>query len=48
MAQWVKNTAEARVAVEVWVRSPAWHSELKHQIQSFAQELPCAVGIAIS
>ena len=30
MAQWVKNlTAVARVAVELWVRSPAWCSQLK-------------------
>ena len=30
MAQWVKTpTAAAQVAVEVWVRSLAWCSELK-------------------
>ena len=30
MVQWVKNpTAVARVAVEIWVRSPAWYSGLK-------------------
>ena len=30
MVQWVKNTtAVAHVTLEVWVRSPAWHSGLK-------------------
>ena len=30
MAQWVKNlTAGAKVTAEVWVQSPAQHSELK-------------------
>ena len=57
MAQWVKNpTAAAQVAVEARILSPVWHSELKHccsivaaaaQIQSLAQELPYAVGVAI-
>ena len=53
MVQWVKNlTAAARGHV---VQSQAWHSVLKNpllvaamvQIQSLAQELPYAMGVAI-
>ena len=48
-------TAVAWVSAELWVQSLAWHSGLKGsgvaaavaQIQSLAQELPCAVGVAI-
>ena len=56
LAQGVKNpTAAARVAAEVWVRSPAWHRGVKGsgvaaaaaQIRCQARELPYAVGAAV-
>ena len=58
MARWVKNLmVAAQVAVEVRVRSPAWHSGLMDRrccrcitvawIQSLAWEFPCAAGTDI-
>ena len=56
MSQWAKSLiAVARVAVEVQVQFPAWRRGLKDLasptavagIQSLAQELPYAVGVAI-
>ena len=50
MEQWVKNlTAAAQVTAEAQAWSPAWLSGLKDpaQIESLAQELPCATGVAI-
>ena len=53
MAQWVKNlTAVICVAAEAGVRSPAWHSGLKHlvfttamaRIKSPVWELPHVLG----
>ena len=47
MEQWVKNlTAAAQVTAEAQAWSPAWLSGLKDpaQIESLAQELPCATG----
>lgn len=49
VAQWVKNpVAAVIVTVEAWVLSPAQCSGLKDQIQSLAQELSYAAGVAIT
>ena len=55
MAQWVKNpTAVAWVAGSVWVQSLAQCTGfedpvlLQGSVQSLAQELPCAAGVAIN
>ena len=52
MAQWIKNlTAAALVALEARVQSSIGQSDLHSsrqcQIQSLAQEIPHAVGVAI-
>ena len=55
MAQWVKNlTGVALASAEVWVQSSAWNTGLRiiivaamAGIQSLAQELPYALGVAI-
>ena len=45
VAQWVKNpTAATQVAMEVQVRSLAWHSRLKNLVLLQQQHRPAAAG----